>query len=391
MSNPTPEQIQIVQTNLKNMQALNGYVYDHGLVKIQNAYLLLSEVDNVDPGAVVAINVIEGAFWAFGSLGGPIGNFAASFLSGMVSYWATNTPPSLNGQFASYFTRFDATTRQVDTQLATYYGDVAANWNTQFSYNGKTTTLSDLATAQFPAKTDPTFEAMAAKALDGLDHTLWKQMLVANDVITFWQPHNRFILPRSEGDPASWAQTFIRNYPAYYLTWSWHDSTGCGDSSGWQINEYNIGTGANSFVDGSLSSDACQYLFQDSTPGVITNASGLFTREAVFTNLGLKQVTRTPLMNDGHVPTKLSMSYLRAMKQGQTLGLLIEREGRDVIERRIIQKAHDDSIFANRLAMHPQQTLEEFLGVKIPEVVSVNVVVENPRTFGLIIPMANKD
>jgi len=96
-------------------------------------------------------------------------------------------------------------------------------------------------------------------------------------------------------------------------------------------------------------------------------------------------------MNDGHVPTKLSMSYLRAMKQGQTLGLLIEREGRDVIERRIIQKAHDDSIFANRLAMHPQQTLEEFLGVKIPEVVSVNVVVENPRTFGLIIPMANKD
>jgi len=139
MSNPTPEQIQIVQTNLKNMQALNGYVYDHGLVKIQNAYLLLSEVDNVDPGAVVAINVIEGAFWAFGSLGGPIGNFAASFLSGMVSYWATNTPPSLNGQFASYFTRFDATTRQVDTQLATYYGDVAANWNTQFSYNGKTT------------------------------------------------------------------------------------------------------------------------------------------------------------------------------------------------------------------------------------------------------------
>jgi len=35
----------------------------------------------------------------------------------------------------------------------------------------------------------------------------------------------------------------------------------------------------------------------------------------------------------------------------------------------------------------PCQTLQEFLGVLIPEVVSVGVIIENPRAFALVIPM----
>jgi hypothetical protein len=42
--------------------------------------------------------------------------------------------------------------------------------------------------------------------------------------------------------PVDWVQSFYQHNPAYYCTWQWHDSSGCGDESGWIITEYNIGT-----------------------------------------------------------------------------------------------------------------------------------------------------
>ena len=71
---PTPGQIVQVQSNLKNMQALNDYVYNQGQSRVLNAYLLLSQQDNNDPGLVVGLNILEGAFWAVGGSLGPIGN-----------------------------------------------------------------------------------------------------------------------------------------------------------------------------------------------------------------------------------------------------------------------------------------------------------------------------
>jgi hypothetical protein len=100
MSTPTPAQVAQVQSNLKNMQAFNDYVYSYGHDKVLNAYLLLSEQDNSDLGLTIGLNIVEGVFWAVGSEFGPVGNFFASFCSGMLSYWATNTPPSLNTTFS---------------------------------------------------------------------------------------------------------------------------------------------------------------------------------------------------------------------------------------------------------------------------------------------------
>ena len=75
------------------MQALNDYVYNQGQSRVLNAYLLLSEQDNSDPGLTIGLNIFEGLFWAVGSELGPIGNFLASFLSGMVSWWAKSARP----------------------------------------------------------------------------------------------------------------------------------------------------------------------------------------------------------------------------------------------------------------------------------------------------------
>jgi len=220
MSTPTQDQIQTVQTNLTNMQAFNDYIHSYGQDKIQNAYLLLSEPDQSDPGLTVVLNVMEGAFWAIGSEGGPIGNFAASFLSGMVSYWATDTPPDINKAFADYVTRFSTTCQEVDAQLAVYHSDVPGNWNTTFSYNGKECSLSDLATFNFPTESDTLFTTMRDKALFALDQNVWTYMLVTMDVITQWEQGMGLNVGGDKNTPPiDWCQGFYQNNPADYCTW----------------------------------------------------------------------------------------------------------------------------------------------------------------------------
>jgi hypothetical protein len=195
-------------------------------------------------------------------------------------------------------------------------------------------------------------------------------------------------MPGKESDPpVSWDEMFIGKNPAYYNTWSWHKSSGCGDTDGWNTLEYNIGTGAGAFSDGSMSNDACKYLFIDSADGVVINANGLYSRATVFTGLGIRQtVYYVPSGGGGAVGASLSMGYLKAMKTGNTLGQLIQKEGRAAVQQRVIEKAQNDPVFARDIAMRTRQTLEDFLGVKIPDVVSMSVIVETPRTFGIVVP-----
>ncbi len=68
----------------------------------------------------------------------------------------------------------------------------------------------------------------------------------------------------------------------------------------------------------------------------------------------------------GEVADTLSFGYLRAMKTGNTLGQLVERQGRAEVERQIVERAQQDAVFAANLAKRPRQTLEDFLGVQIP-------------------------
>ena len=392
MATPTSAQIQQVQTNLANMQALNDYVYNQGQSKVLNAYLLLSEQDGEDPGLAIGLDILEGALWAIGSLAGPIGNFAAAFMSGMISYWANEPPPSLNTTFASLLTRLQATSLAVDKQLAEYVQNTVADWDTSFTYDGTTSTLGDLSTASFPAETDPEFETLAAAALIALDQQIWTTVMKANFVVTLWElSSGNQPMPGTENDPpVSWDEMFIKQNPAYYNTWAWHTSSGCGDTNGWLVNEYNIGTGAGVFTDGSMSNDACAYLFIDSADGVVINKDGLFPRKTVFTGLGIKQTTHI-VADSGYPPEPLSKKYLTAMKAGKTLTVLLQKEGRDAVEKKILDQAAADPIFRDNLAYRPRQTLEAFLGVAIPEAICLNVTVEKPNMFGLVIPQQLAD
>jgi hypothetical protein len=89
MATPAPQQLKTAITNLKRMQAMSDRAYPQNLGRISDAFDLLTEPEsNSNPGLTIVLNLVEGAFWAIGAsvpkAYTAVGNFAASFLSGMV-------------------------------------------------------------------------------------------------------------------------------------------------------------------------------------------------------------------------------------------------------------------------------------------------------------------
>lgn len=297
---PTPEQIQKVQTNLRNMLALNDELFDHGQAKITNAYILLNIKDKADPGRGIALALFQGAFTAVGAAAGPAGG-AAKFLFGLIARPAEPTSLDVNAQIASYLQRFQAMSTEMSRQLATYHEDVAGNWNASVTVGGEVMRLSDLATADVPAETSPRFIDLLRAALRGLDLELWKQLLVANTVITHWTKGYTAKGSRNI-PPIAWVEEFYESSRAYYFTWQWQKGSWLGKGV-WYMDAYTIGPGAGE----SLSEDVCKYLFGYNYPGKsgeIIKVPGLFTREEVFTKLGIRDVLRARpdlVFDDGRV------------------------------------------------------------------------------------------
>src|SRR5688572_28541805 len=175
-----------VQQNLKNMQLMNDQIYSFGLSKYMNAFALLTEQDNDDLGLQIGLNIVEGAFWAGGSVGGPAGSFFASFLSGMLVYWATDPSASINGSVVQHDLRFQPPTYAVDAQHALCSSDLEVHWNDSFTYNGTTYKLSDLAGFDFPNETITDWNPMVTAALVGVDQSLWQALLVSRCVVTYY-------------------------------------------------------------------------------------------------------------------------------------------------------------------------------------------------------------
>jgi len=140
------------------------------------------------------------------------------------------------------------------------------------------------------------------------------------------------------------------------------------------------------FSDGSLNTPSCNYLFIDSADGVTINVNGLFPRKTVFTGLGIKQTTYYVNTGSPSLGGPLSFAYKRAMVAGQTLTKLIERKGREAVQQAIIERAHEDAVFARDVVARPRETLEKFLGVKIAETISLSVVAEDAGKFMIVIP-----
>ncbi len=302
---PSPDEIQKVRTNLDRMISFNKDVLVQAGDKLQNAYYLLNQTDNTDLGLQIGVNLLSGCFWELGSIIDVGGSFMANFLSGVVSYYTTETPPSLNKSFSSILIRLQNTINQLNLDLATYYQDPESNWDK--SFNGSFTTpfgtynangkISDLVNSDFPTQDDPKYYGILSSCIKSLDQTMWS-ILLKNFYLTFYDEDfpPMWKLPC---DPVQEDNNFLPHNKSYFNVWEYHDDTDCYGNHVLYYNryQYNIGTGASTFSDGALNDAACDYLFQNYSTDM-ENEDGLFRREFVFNNLGIPKATQ-PIHNRG--------------------------------------------------------------------------------------------
>jgi len=298
---PTSTDITNVQANLNNMIAFNTQFYSYGNSKILNAYALLQQTDNTDLGLQIGLNLLTSAMAALGGCVGFGGALAGNFVASMVAQYATVTPPGLNGEFADLISRFEQTSLQCGSDLQELYANTSGSWFntytgeliTPFGTTPITGSVSDLATPNlFPSQDDPLFNDLLETATYALDQSIWS-VLLPRFVITQYQPSTEYPTSQyTEQDMENNATSFYSAHPAYYNTWVYESANKSKNDAYW-LTQSNLGVGYSMTSDGSLNSQACDYLFIDAYDGVIINPDGLFNREFVFTSLNIPQKTHT--------------------------------------------------------------------------------------------------
>lgn len=285
----TSQDIQKVQTNLANMQAFNDYIYSSGNTYIINCFALLSKADSNDPGNKTGVALMEGCMGAVFSIMGPIGSFSSCFLCSIISDWGVVVPPNLAQTFSSMMIRFDKSHVQLDQDISIYASDPAMYWNKTFTWGNLTITLGDLATIDFPSQSDPNFYVLSDAALRGLDMAVWSETLKMLCKNSQFAPNNycECVEVSKKTDMNQWYKDLLSIHPARYATWTWHADTGMYDHDEWHVDEFCL-----NFKEGNenhfqeIPNGACSYLFINSTPDVVINPQGLFTREYVFDKRG---------------------------------------------------------------------------------------------------------
>lgn len=298
---PTTADTANAQANLNNMIEFNTQFYSYGNSKILNAYALLQQTDNQDLGLQIGLNLLTSAMSALGSTAGFAGALAGNFIASMVAQYETQTPLSLNGEFADLISRFEQTSLQCGSDLQEIYVNINEDWNN--TYSGQLITpfqtititgnVSDLATPNlFPSPDDPMFNQLLETASYALDQSIWS-VLLPRFIITEYQPSTEYPTSEyTEQDMENNATSFYGAHPAYYNTWVYEPANKSKNDAYWET-QSNLGIGCSMTNDGSLNDQACEYLFIDAYNGVIINPSGLFDREFVFTSLNIPQTTHT--------------------------------------------------------------------------------------------------
>ena len=306
---PTQQEIDKVKLNLRNLIDLNSDILVNGNLKIENAFALLSMVDDKDLGVQIGINLMDGGFWVASD---GISSVGSNFCCGVLSAYSSNTPPSLMGTTSRLIERFQNTSIQFQYDLQKFYDDPITYWDIVYSgqvhtafgtYNvsGK---LSDLSTIDIPSKTDTGYTETMVKSVFGLDQQIWNTLL-PNFVITAWYPQVQCddrLSQCSESTLISNASLYYIDNPAYWQYWEWYQDRGIfggkKDHGIWYITDYSIGRGWSIGSMGNLSNDACNYLFNDLYNGVpnpnVPFGGGLFAREFVFNNMpNIKKTSHT--------------------------------------------------------------------------------------------------
>jgi len=397
MSSPTKEQIAIVRNNLSTLVEVNLEIKPDVMEKIQNAYLLFTIPDESDPGMSIVLSMMEGAFKAIGEeLGGEAGGKVAGFLAGMLSDWITKVPNDMNRQFASYYERYQETSRVFTAQLDRInqrlnpenndQGTIDAAWNTKFTYNGQTVAVSDLASAVLPKIRSEKYDDLADSLIHSHNQAIWKQLLKQNFYVPYYTWYHKGQMPGPP--PWGWVEYRLEYYKyCYYVFYKYYDGAWSSDKNFYVyiVNEYVI-CRKDTVAYHYLNDACCDYLFKDSSPGKIINPKGLFTRKEVVDFLGIQHVETVPYIDQIGVRLETSPHF----SPGE-FRPLVKPQGRELLEIQVTEKAQEDAVFAAKLAKDPKSALKEYFDVTLPENVSLTVVLEDDQNIGMIIRGAKRE
>jgi hypothetical protein len=304
---PTTENILRLHTNLKNMQAFNDKLYTYTITKCANCFLLFTRTDSGDPGMNIGINLLCGGIIGIGGEFGIIGCIAANYFCGLISEYSTTQPPSLVAQYTSYITRVQATSLQVDLDIAENDANPSSNWytvksgsfNTPWGTKSAACCLGQVAAMDFPAEIDTEFDQMMDKAVFAFDQALWWSMMNQNYQINGW--NSGWMLPVivqasdvPQGDTGmnNYCNNYMTTLPPHWTFWVYVQETDKKgrDISTYTIYDYSVGIEPHNGRDQPIPVAAANYLFIDTIPGTIINANGLFERYFVFNQFGLKMI-----------------------------------------------------------------------------------------------------
>jgi hypothetical protein len=176
----TPDQIQKLKTNLKNLIDFNDLSYSTTSPVIDEVYHYLNSVQKTDPGVSVFENLLDSSYELIGELPIPGASIISWLIGGILDSYSSNTPQNLNLDFGEVAARYNKTYYQIRMDLTTMYNNPFENIDKVYSINfgnKKTITLRELLDYDVPSKDDKSFTELLQAHTRGFRSALCKQEL----------------------------------------------------------------------------------------------------------------------------------------------------------------------------------------------------------------------
>ncbi|ROQ68875.1 putative ribosomally synthesized peptide [Streptomyces sp. 840.1] len=397
---PTAAQVALAITNIENemdwLTNLHSYFQDI----IQDVYSHLSEDGSTDPGESFVANLIDDALWGIGGVDFKGNAFFSAAVANIFWGYVTETPPTLQGVMGGVWDRFYQSFLQAEHDLSVIHDDVAGNWSTTWTNpnTGETATAWTMASPELavPDKYSEAFQDMTDDAVAAYKVSLTKTLLPVRWFVLLADV-SQFVESGDYTSPADYIENMLSQsgdtFDAYYLTWQ-TDTDTVYSQKGIDICENYLGTGPDDWYTAEKApDDLSNWLFQDDGYGRITNPLGVATRHDVFCNWGLQNSLPTSAPNCGPFGSGAQTGHMQIAdidaerRKAQEWHKLFKHTDRQLIERRLIDRAQADPAFLRALVREPKETIEAFLGLPIPAGVEFEVVQERPGRFRMVLPL----
>ena len=399
---PTTDPLSQVTTNVNNLMDFYNHVHGFAQDNINGDYdRFLADATN-DPGQQFLSSFLDSVFWSIGTLEFPGAGVIASFVGTFFgAYSGPNIPSNLQGTFASIWDRFSATFLQADHDLANISANPAAYWNSTYKnpVNGKTVQVSSLGESgvHVPGKHEPEFQRMSEVALKAYQYNLTVELVRKLYWLVQSVAYSGVGWGWSKADMINYASSYIAKYPAYFFNWQEVFEDKCGKRY-YGIQYYNISILTKGSIVDVASNDLCKWLFQDDGFGHTTNPVGIAHRADVFNGWGLEYYTsdviitpkRAPETLTAAGPTEPELAVLAPehAEMVKAWAAFFKSNGRQELEKKLIDRAMIDPLFAVELANDPKKVIAMECGIEVPPFIDIQVIPEEPGVYKLILPLS---